>query len=149
MKACRCFGLAALLIVPIAVAQAAGLEPTNSTSQAQPSSVSLLEAFLRMVAALVFVVSILILGAWFFKRSRFLSMYRSGPAQLQVLESRSLGYRNSLLVVGYHQHRFLLAATATGVSLLSQLPDAAATAAPSSDRTSFPEHLDAAQSRKE
>jgi flagellar biogenesis protein FliO len=45
------------------------------------------------------------------------------------LEVRSLGARHALYVIGYAQQRFLIAASPTGVTLLSHLPTAENTAA--------------------
>ena len=146
MKARQCFGLIAFLAAPIgSVLQAAGLENTNSTLQVPPVSGGLWGVFFQMMGALIFVVSIFVLGAWLFQKSRFFPVSKSGPAQLQILESRSLGYRNGLLVVGYNQQRFLLATSATGINLLSPLPDAGPTAMTGNVGTSFAGQLDAVQ----
>ena len=148
MNARRCFGLTAFLIVPLTVATQAASPETNSLPRLTESSGDFLEKFLQMIGAFILVISILILGAWLFKRSRFFSLYKSGQSQLQILESRSLGYRNSLLVVGYSQHRFLLAASATGVSLISPLPDASPHPQTSSGQSAFSDQLKSAQERK-
>jgi flagellar biogenesis protein FliO len=108
----------------------------------------LLFVVLRLIGALLLVISVLLCGVWFFKRSRFFSLYQGGPAQLKVLESRSLGYRNTLFVVGYAQHRFLLAASTTGVNLVSLLPDAAPAEPAAIQGRSFAEQLGAMQDPK-
>jgi flagellar biogenesis protein FliO len=43
-------------------------------------------------------------------------------AKLNVLEVRSLGNRHALYVVGYEQQRMMLAASPSGVTLISHLP---------------------------
>jgi flagellar biogenesis protein FliO len=48
---------------------------------------------------------------------------------LNVFETRSLGGKTALFVVGYEQERFLIASSPTGVNLLSHLPTAADTGA--------------------
>jgi len=40
------------------------------------------------------------------------------------LETRSLGGRQTIHVIGYEQERFLIAASPTGINLLSHLPTA-------------------------
>ncbi len=149
MKVRRCFGLIAFLVAPFTVVLlAAGFESKTADLPLPQTSGSLWDVLFRMLAAFLFVISIFVLGAWLFKRSRLFSLYQGGSTQLRILESRSLGYRNSLFVVGYNQHRFLLAASATGVSLLSPLPDASPIAAKGSDLPSFSEQLNAVHERK-
>ena len=104
--------------------------------------------FFQMMGALIFVVSVFVLGAWLFQKSRLFPISRGGAAQLQILESRSLGYRNGLLVVGYNHQRFLLATSATGINLLTALPDVGPTAVTSNEGSSFAGKLDAARDRK-
>jgi flagellar biogenesis protein FliO len=141
-------GLSALLVFSLTVAARAAAFDTNTPSQFSPGSGDFLEKSVQMLGAFIFVVSVFILGAWLFKRSRFFTLYKGGSTQLQVLESRSLGYRNSLWVVGYNQQRFLLATSATGVSLLGALPDAFPAAPPDTERSAFAEQLKAAQQPK-
>jgi flagellar biogenesis protein FliO len=43
---------------------------------------------------------------------------------LNVLEVKSLGYRQALYVVGYEQQRLLLASSPAGVTMLAALPSA-------------------------
>ena len=148
MKARRCFGLVALLAASFTVAIHAAVSETNSPPRLSESSGYLMEKTIQTLGAFVFVISILILGAWLFKRSRFFSLYKGSPSQLQVIESRAIGYRNSVLVVGYDRHRYLLAASATGVSMLATLPDAEPSRAPDADRASFANQLNVAQERK-
>lgn len=144
----RCFGLSALLLVSLTLATHAAVLDTNSPPQLSPSSGDFLERSIQMMGAFIFVVSIFVLGAWLFKRSRFFNLYKGGSAQLQVLESRSLGYRNSLWVVGYDRQRYLLATSANGVSLVSALPDALPAAAANTEPSAFADQLKAAQEPK-
>jgi flagellar biogenesis protein FliO len=76
-----------------------------------------------MFAALAVVFGLFLSGIWIFKKTRFFSMYQGAPAQLRVLETRSLGYRNTLMVIAYSHHRFLVGVSASGVHLVSALPD--------------------------
>jgi len=47
-----------------------------------------------------------------------------------MIETRPLGGKHALYVIGYDQERFLLAASPTGVNLLTHLPPAAETEGP-------------------
>ena len=148
MKARRCFGLIALLTAPLTVVIHAAVSDTNSLPRLSESSGYVMEKTIQTLGAFVFVISIFILGAWLFKRSRFFALYKGRPSQLQVIESRSIGYRNNLLVVGYDRHRYLLAASSTGVNLLAALPDAEPSRSLDADRGSFANQLTAAQDLK-
>ena len=83
---------------------------------------------LRLLAALVIVLSLFFGGVWFYRNSQRLAWRKSGLPKLAILESRPLGNRYALYVVGYEQQRLLIGSSPAGLSLLSQLP--AATAAP-------------------
>jgi flagellar biogenesis protein FliO len=83
---------------------------------------------IRTLAALVIVLSLFFGGVWFYRSSQRLAWRKSGRPKLAILESRPLGNRYALYVVGYEQQRLLLGSSPAGLSLLSQLP--AATAAP-------------------
>lgn len=130
--------------------QAAGAETNSATfsSGSTNPSTDLLMVFVRMLGALLLVVALLVGGAWLFKRSRFFALYQGGPTRLKVIESRSLGARTSLMVVGYSQQRFLIAVSATGTTVLSTLPDAPADEGTASKTSSFAEHLTGFEGRK-
>jgi flagellar biosynthetic protein FliO len=148
---CTTFLILLLVASIVPLVQAAGADTNSaSTPSLSPggSSADLLVSVLRMVGALVFVITLFIAGAWFFKRSRFFSLYQGGPAQLKILESRSLGYRNNLMVVAYSQQRFLVAVSATGVNLLTALPNDVPSGVQSGASPSFDEHLANVQERK-
>ena len=75
-------------------------------------------------------------------------MQRGHEPQLQVLETRSLGHRHLLYVVGYQQQRLLLAASPAGITLVSHLPpgDAPEVAAePASANVTSPNFVHALQ----
>jgi flagellar biogenesis protein FliO len=103
------------------------------------------EMFLRMLGGLALVIAVLIMGAWLFRKTKMFNLYQSGPVQLRILESRSLGYRNSLMVVSYSDQRFLLSVSANGARLISPLlPPADPPGAPSA----FAEKLNEFQESK-
>ena len=57
------------------------------------------------------------------KRYNLLPQLRGQGNGLKVLETHSLGFRNSLMVVGYGERRFLLGVNGQGINLVSHLPD--------------------------
>jgi flagellar biogenesis protein FliO len=63
-------------------------------------------------------------GVWFFKNWQRLAVQRGRAPKLNILETRSLGGRQAIFVVGYNQERFLISSSPTGVNLLSHLPTA-------------------------
>jgi flagellar biogenesis protein FliO len=80
----------------------------------------------RMIGALCLVFALLFAGVWVYRNSSRFSPGRGRNSKLRVLESRSLGPRHSIFVVGYDNQRLLLSTSPTGVTMLSHLPEAAA-----------------------
>lgn len=90
-------------------------------------------AFIRVLGALALVISLFLAGVWAVRNWQRVSRTGGPSARLNLLESRALGNRHCLHVVGYERERFLVASWPGGVSLLSHLasaPDNAATAPP-------------------
>ena len=81
------------------------------------------ESVLRVIGALILVIGLFLAGVWAFRNWQRLTIHKRGAPRLRVLETRSLGHRNMLYLVGFEQHRLLLAASPGGVNLISQLPD--------------------------
>jgi flagellar protein FliO/FliZ len=81
-------------------------------------------SLLRVTGALAFVIGIFLGGAWLFKNWRRFAVKQGRGPKLHVLETRPLGGRHAVYVLGYEQQRFLISASPTGVSLLSHLPAA-------------------------
>jgi flagellar biogenesis protein FliO len=79
---------------------------------------------LRMGGALMLVMALFLGGVWFFKNWRRLGLQRGAAPKLSVLEVKSLGQRQAIYVVGYQQQRMLVAASPSGIALLSHLPEA-------------------------
>ena len=77
---------------------------------------------LRIFGALALVIGIFLGGVWLFRNWQRLTQPRGRTPKLNLLETRSLGGRHTLHVVGYQQERFLIAVSPTGVNLLSHLP---------------------------
>jgi len=115
------------LIVKIAI----GLLALASTSFGAdavmaPAPPSIGFSVLRMIGALCLVFSLLFGGVWIYRNSARFAPGRGRANKLRVLESRALGHRHSIFVVGYENQRLLLSTSPTGVTMLSHLPEASA-----------------------
>jgi flagellar biogenesis protein FliO len=105
---------------------------------------------IRVFGAMILVVGIFLSGVWLFKNWQRLFVQKNGGPKLNVLEVRSLGQRQSLYVVGYEQQRMLLAASPSGIALLSHLPDSEGTeAAAPATKMSFAEAFQQVVARKQ
>jgi flagellar biogenesis protein FliO len=82
-------------------------------------------SFLRVMGALTLVIGIFLGGVWLFKNWQRLAVQRGRAPKLNILESRSLGGRHAIFLIGYEQERFLISSSPGGISLLSHLPAAA------------------------
>jgi flagellar biogenesis protein FliO len=81
-------------------------------------------SFLRVMGALALVIGIFLGGVWLFKNWQRLAVQRGRTPKLSIFESRSLGGRHAIYVVGYEQERFLISSSPGSVNLLSHLPAA-------------------------
>jgi flagellar biogenesis protein FliO len=93
---------------------------------------------LRTLAALVIVLALFFGGVWLYRSSQRLAWRKGGSPKLAVLESRALGSRFAIYVVGYEQQRFLVGSSPAGLNLLSPLPEAAATAPAEAEKPAEP-----------
>jgi flagellar biogenesis protein FliO len=82
-------------------------------------------SLLRVMGALALVIGVFLGGVWLFKNWQRLALQRGRIPKLNILESRSLGGRHAIFVVGYEQERFLISSSPGGVNLLSHLPASA------------------------
>lgn len=93
-------------------------------------------AALRLVISLVFIVALILAGAWLTRRSGLL---RTGnDRSLKVLGTQSLGARSYVALIEVEDARLVLGVTANQISLLHTLPPApadVATYAPASTET--------------
>jgi len=80
-------------------------------------------SFVRVLGGLGLVLTLFFGGVWVFRNWGRITSRRAGRQDLKVLEVKTLGVRQSLVVVGYRNQRFLVAAAPTGVTLLTQLPE--------------------------
>ena len=114
-------------------------ESTTALPAAPPPEVG--ASVLRVLGGLVFVLALFLGGVWALRNWQRVAVQRGQAPRLNVLEVKSLGQRNVLYVVGYEQQRLLLASSATGVTLLSHLPNAEAGEAAHPAPPSFAEAL--------
>jgi len=115
--------LVALGCLCSADSQGGSLLSTNVPSLLPPPLPDAGFSVIRVFGALTLVIALFLAGVWIFKNWHRVGV-RGRPQNLQVLESRSLGGRHALYVVGYQGQRLLLSASPSGVSLLSHLPAA-------------------------
>jgi flagellar biogenesis protein FliO len=78
-------------------------------------------SLLRVMGALAIVLAVFLGGVWLFRNWQRLVIQRGRAPKLNVLETRSLGGRHALYVIGYEEERFLIASSPAGVQLVSQL----------------------------
>jgi flagellar biogenesis protein FliO len=105
-------------------------------------------SLLRVLGALGVVLGIFLGGVWLYRNWQRLALPRGGRPKLNIIETRPLGGRQALYVVGYEQGRFLIASSPAGVSLLSHLPDATAGEGGAGEKAPLPFHLMLAQMLK-
>ncbi|HEY1717702.1 MAG TPA: flagellar biosynthetic protein FliO [Verrucomicrobiae bacterium] len=118
-----CF-ISAFCILHSAFAETTNFVAAPLTAPALPdASIS----FIRVLGALALVIGIFLGGVWFFKNWQRLAVHRGRAPKLNVLETRSLGGRHAIYVVGYNQERFLISSSPGGVNFLSHLPNAGET----------------------
>lgn len=108
----------------IAVLATAGLPASAADAVTVPAPLpDTGAALLRVAGALMLVFALLFGGVWLVKNWQRLALRKGRAPKLRLLETQSLGGRQGVYVIGYEQQRFLVAASPTGVSLLSQLPE--------------------------
>jgi flagellar biogenesis protein FliO len=97
-------------------------------------------SIIRVIGALALVLGIFFGGVWLFRNWQRLTLQRGRTPKLNVIETRPLGGKHALYVIGYEQERFLLASSPTGVNLLSHLPAATETdaSAPATETSASP-----------
>ena len=126
------------LIVTTASAQTTNLLVSAPSTNASASPLELPmpsagPSIIRVLGALALVLGIFFGGVWLFRNWQRLTIQRGRAPKLNVLETRPLGGKHALYVIGYEQERFLLSASPTGVTLITHLP--AATEKNSPDET--------------
>lgn len=97
---------------------------TGLAAETPASPPSMAFSVFRMIGALCIVLSLLFAGVWAYRNGGKFASGRGRAAKLKVLETRSLGHRHSIFVIGYDQQRLLLSSSPTGVTLITHLPEA-------------------------
>ena len=118
------------LIVTTASAQTTNLLVSAPSTNAPASPLELPmpaagPSIIRVFGALALVLGIFFGGVWLFRNWQRLTIQRGRAPKLNVLETRPLGGKHALYVIGYDQERFLLSASPTGVTLITHLPASA------------------------
>ena len=127
--------VSAFFILHSAIAQSTNSVATSLTAPALPDAGL---SLLRVFGALALVIGLFLGGIWLFKNWQRLAVQRGRAPKLNILETRSLGGRHAVFVVGYEQERFLIASSPAGVSLLSHLPNAAENETSAPEKTAPP-----------
>lgn len=120
----RSFAIACAWAVITCCAMGQGAVATNSTIPPliPPSLPDAGVSLFRVVGALALVLGIFLGGVWLVRNWQRFAVQRGRIPKLNVVETRSLGGRHALYVVGYEQERYLLSASPTGVTMLTHLP---------------------------
>ncbi len=119
------------------LAASARAQATNLISTAPPLP-NVGGSFIRVLGALALVLGIFLGGVWLFKNWQRLANRNGSAPKLNILETRSLGARQGIFVIGYDKQRFLIASSPTGVNLLSHLPDAEISETETGEKKSAP-----------
>ncbi len=113
-----------ILLVGVCLPALAAAGPETNVLTGPLAAPSLPEtgpSLLRVLGALSLVLGLFLGGVWLVRNGRFSSFTGGRAARLNVLETRSLGARQALHVVGYGAERFLIGSTPAGISLVSHL----------------------------
>jgi flagellar biogenesis protein FliO len=106
-------------------ADAASVLATNApVAPPLPSSASAVFSLVRVLGALAIVLAVFFGGVWLFRNWQRTLAGKGKAPKLNILETKSLGQRHALYVVGYEQQRLLIAASPAGVAMLTTLPEA-------------------------
>lgn len=116
-----------------------------------PNSTAVAFSIFRVLGALAIVLAIFFAGVWLFRNWQRTVIARGQLPKLNILETKGLGQRHAIYVVGYEQQRLLIAASPAGVTMLTTLPPAAvsATEETSAEITNFSAALRQAVQRKQ
>lgn len=80
-------------------------------------------AALRLFGALIFVIGLFLIGAYFFKNWKGFVVKEGRKSQLKIIEVKHIGNRQALFVIGHNKKRMLVGVTQTNINLICQLPD--------------------------
>jgi flagellar biogenesis protein FliO len=124
----RAAGVGLLLFTAVSTFAQTNTAAATAAPLTAPSLPDANLSLLRVAGALFLVIGLFLGGTWLFRNYQRLALQRGRTPKLNVLETRSLGGRHAVFVVGYESERFLVASSPSGVNLLSHLPPADVTA---------------------
>jgi flagellar biogenesis protein FliO len=115
-----------------------------------PDMAATASSFFRVLGALALVLAVFFGGVWMFRHWQRTASAQGHAPKLNILETKSLGQRHALYVVGYEQQRLLIAASPAGVTMLTTLPAATTNATEEAPvaKTNFTDALRQALQRK-
>ena len=113
------------LVLPFCLLSSALAQTNNAATALEPQSLPNAGlSFIRVIGALALVIGLFLGGVWMFRNWQRGGGQRGRAPKLNVLETRSLGGRHAIYVVGYDRERFLISSSPGGVNLLSHLATA-------------------------
>lgn len=112
-----------------------------------PSAAS---SLFRVLGALALVLAMFFGGVWLFRNWQRVAINKGQAPKLNIIETKSLGQRHTIFVIGYEQQRLLISASPSGVTMLTTLPNASINANEESNtqKASFGDALRQALNRK-
>lgn len=117
ISTCAAVGLILLSgLLPVLADSSGAVAPSATSGLPDPGS-----ALIRVIGALALVIGLFLGGVWVVRNWQRVGGKRGQAAKLSVLETRSLGNRHAIHVVGYERERFLVASSPGSVNLLSHL----------------------------
>ncbi len=118
---------AAVLSLPFWAISSAVAQTTNAASSplTAPALPDASLSLIRVIGAFALVIGLFLGGVWMVRNWQRTGGQGGRTAKLSILETRSLGNRQAIYVVGYERERFLIASSPGGVNLLSHLATAA------------------------
>ena len=116
-----------LLVLLVLCAAPAGFAQSTNTLTLHPDLPDVGVSALRVFGALAIVLAVFFAGIWIFRNGQRIAWRKTGAPKLAIIETRPLGNRFALYVVGYEQQRLLIGSSPAGLNVLSQLPPATET----------------------
>jgi len=116
-----------LLVLLVLSAAPAGFAQSTNTLTLHTDLPDVGVSALRVFGALAIVLAVFFAGIWLFRNGQRIAWRKTGAPKLAIIETRPLGNRFALYVVGYEQQRLLIGSSPAGLSILSQLPPATET----------------------
>jgi flagellar biogenesis protein FliO len=130
---------------------ASSVVSTNALSTPPlPNVASPASSLFRVLGAFALVLAVFFGGVWLFRNWQRTVIAKGQAPKLNILETKNLGQRHAIYVVGYEQQRLLIAASPAGVTMLTTLPAAtvSATEEAPATKSSFTDALRQALLRK-